>query len=328
MTQITAKFIFELPYYIIMQGKYDSRSQALKTNSEEVVVYAPALCAHPWCDKPSWSPDSKQLIGKCNDEPIWRAKYIIIDIRQNFLTIPIAAGSQEALVTKARKILYKILTLCRWRGKQPHISVADIEKFDYRLRYFDTANNPIKAGPQGVQATGISHLTLPGPPLKSNQWSDICQDLVSGIMPELYEILLLDARSIVSQEPRRAVLDTAIACEVFIKNFCNNANQNNPEVDSTVYSALTQNARVISYSYTSYFHEVLKYLFKHSLKEEKKDLYKELDYLVRTNNSVKHEGKCQYKDKKGNITLVDSTRATDFIRAVEDAIKYTESLGY
>lgn len=324
MAKVTAKFIFELPFYIIVQGDYSSSPQSLKTNSEEIVVYAPALFDLRLSDKPLRGSELEYpyLIGKVNDEPIWKSNCIPIDIRRDFPTIPIADEDQEALVAKAREILSKILTLCRWRGKQLHIAVTDIEQFNYHLRYFDAADNPINAGPQGVQATGASYLTLPGPLLKSNEWNDICQDLVSGTMPELYENLLIDAYSVVSREPRRAILDAATACEVFIENFCETASKNDPEVDPVVYSALTQRARVLSY-----FHEVLRYLFKHSLKEKKTDLYRELDYLVGTNNFVKHEGLCQYKNDKGVVIPVDSTRARDFIQAVEEAIKYTKSLG-
>ena len=60
--------------------------------------------------------------------------------------------------------------------------------------------------------------------------------------------------------------------------------------------------------------------------EDRRALYKELDYLVRANNSVKHAGKCQYKNDKGAVTVVDSTRAKTFIDAVEEAIQYTKSL--
>lgn len=323
MVEVIAKFVFELPFYIEIQGECSSSPQSMKTPSEEIVVYAPALNSPYPFNKPPWSPDPEHFRGEVNGEPVWEAKHIIIDIRRHFPTIPIADEDEKALVTKAREILYKLLTLYRWRGKQLQIDVKGIEQFNYRLRYFDAVDNPIDAGPGDRQALGTIHLTLTMVSARNNEWDVICQDLVSGVIPEPYESLLLDARSVVSQEPRRAVLDTATACEVFIKKFCDDASQSNPEVDPVVYSALTPRGVPL----LSYFHEVLKYLFKHSLQEEKQTLYKELDYLVRTNNSVKHEGKCQYKNDKGKPIEVDSTRARDFINAVEGAIQYTKSLG-
>ena len=326
MVKVTAKFIFDPPFNIIIQGEYGSSPQSLKTNSDEIVVYAPALYEPSLSDKPLWSPKPQNIIGKVDGKPIWKANCIVIDIRRDFLTIPIVDKDQKALVAKARDILYTILTLCRWRAKQLYrVTRADIEEFDYRLRYFDTANDPINAGPGGVQATGARYLMLPGPLIKSNDWNSIRQDLVSGTVPELYDMLLLDALSVVSDEPRRAVLDAAIACEVFIKNFCDTASENNPEIYPYVYSALIQRV-----GFLYYFHEVLKYLFRHSLNEDKPHLYEELGYLSNTNNNVKHKGQCHYtisKKSKAVDIPVDSTRAKKFINAVEEAIQYTKSLG-
>ncbi len=323
MVEVIAKFVFQLPFYIEIQGECSSSPQSMKTLSEEIVVYAPALNSPYPFNKPPWSPDPEHLRGEVEGEPVWEAKYIIIDIRRHFPTIPIADEDEQALVATARDILRKILTLYRWRGKQLQIHVTDIEKLNYHLRYFDAIDNPIDAGPGGRQAMGTIHLTLTMVSARNNEWDVICQDLVSGTMPDLYESLLLAAYSVVSTEPRRAILDTATACEVFIKKFCDDASQSNLKVDPVVYSALTPRGVPL----LSYFHEVLKYLFKHSLQEEKQTLYKELDYLVRTNNSVKHEGKCQYKNDKGLVIKVDSTKARDFVKAVEEAIQYTKSLG-
>lgn len=321
MKQVIAKFVFELPFYIEIRGECSNSPQSIKTNSEEIVVYPPALNSPYPFNKNPWSPDPERLRGKVNGEPIWEAKYIIIDIKRDFPTIPISAKNEKVLVTVARETLYKVLTLYRWLGKQLQITLTNIETIDYRLRYFDTADNPIDAGPGGRQATGEIHLTLTMVSTRNNEWNDICQALVSSTMPELYEGLLLDARSIVSEEPRFAILDAATACEVFIENFCETASKNDPNVDPVVYSSLISNAGILAY-----FHEVLRYLFKHSLKDEKSDLYREIDYLVRTSNFVRHEGLCLYKNDKGNITQVDSTRARDLIKAVEEAIQYTKAL--
>lgn len=322
MTKVTGKFAFELPFGITMKGSCGSRPHCITTGSEEIVVYAPAICAPPWSDEPVWSPEPKNLIGEANGEPVWEAKYIIIDIKRDFSTIPIQDADQKALVAKARKILHKILTLYRWRERQLQIDAKNIEQLNYRLRYYDAANNPVNAGPQGIQKTGAVHLTLHMLPPKVDKWTDICQDLDSGTMPELYESLLLDAYSIVSEEPRRAVLDAVTACEVFIKSFCDETSKSNPEIDPVVYSALTESGGLLYY-----FHQVLKYLFRHSLKEDKTGLYKQLDCLVRTNNSVKHEGLCGYNNDKGRFIEVDSGQAKGFIKAVEEAIQYTKSLG-
>lgn len=325
MVKVTAKFVFELPFHISIQRKRTNRPQLLKTNSEEILVYPPALNSPYFSKKSPWSPDPQHLIGKVNNKPIWKAKYIIIDIIRDFSMIPITAAEEQALLTTARETLYKVLTLYRWRGKQLQISTTNIKQIDHRVRYFDATGNPMFWGPEGAHARGEVHLTATLVAPRNKEWKVICQDLASGTMPEPYESLLLDSRNTVSEEPRRAVLDAATACEVFIENFCETTSKNNPNVDPVVYSYLTPERA----GFLTYFHVVLKYLCGHSLKEDRPDLYEELDCLRKTNNSVKHEGKCQYykRDrKKGKPIKVDSNRTRKFISAVEEAIEYTKSL--
>jgi hypothetical protein len=292
MTEVTAKFIFKLPFSIKIKREHGSNPQYIKTNSEEIVVYPPAKYEYSLFEEPLWSPDPKQFIGKINGEPVWNANCIPIHIRRDFSTIPITDEDQKALVAVARDILYKLLTMYRWRGGQLQVNATNIEKLDYDLRYFDSANKRINAGPGG--ATGTSRISISTMPPKIIEWNDICQDLISGNMPELHESLLLDARSIVSQEPRRAVLDAATACEIYIKRFYKSREKRESTLDS--------------------------------LKKNKPELLKEIERLKDANRFVKHEGLCQYKNDKGKVIPVDSTRARDFINAVEEAIEYTRSL--
>lgn len=320
MIQVTAKFIFKLPFSIQRKREHGSSPQYIKTGSEEIVVYPPAKYECSLFKQPLWSPDPEQAIGKVNGESVCHANCIPIHIRKDFPSFPITDEDQKALVTVARDILHKLLTLYRWRGGQLQVNVTNVENLNYDLRYFDSANNPINAGPGG--ATGTSQLNVALILLKTIEWKDICQNLISGIEPQLYESLLLNARSVVSQEPRRAILDAATACAVFIEHFCDIASKNDPKVDSVVYSALTPRTAGI----LDYFNVVLRYLFGHSLKDEKQDLYEELGYLVNANNYVKHEGLCQYKHKSGRIIQVNSKKALDFTNKVEEAIQYTKSL--
>jgi hypothetical protein len=321
MPQIVAKFIFKLPFSIMRKKEYGSQPQHIKTSSEEIIVYPPAEYGHSLFKEPLWSPDPEKSIGEVNDEPVWEVNCIPIHIRRDFPTIPITSEEQEALVTIARDVLYRLLTLYRWRGEQLQVSVTNIEGLSYDLRYFNSANELMYAGPSGASGQSSLHVKLM--PREIIEWDNICQDLISGVAPELYESLLLDAWSVVSQEPRRAILDAATACEVFIKNFCYGASQSNPELDPVVYTALTPRGTPL----LSYFHEVLKYLFKYSFQEDEQALYKELDCLIRTNNCVKHEGLLQYKDDKGKIIKVDSHRAREFISTVEETIRISRSLG-
>jgi len=316
MTQVTAKFIFKLPFTLKMQEARGIKPKRMKREGEEITIYPPVHTKKDMTERRLW----QLKTPKPRITELDTLNCIVIDIRRDFPTIPPTAREQNELVEKGRDILHNLLTLCRWWGKL-HIGRPNVESFDYGLRLFD-ANGKI------IGSAGMTHLTLPSLPFKSSEWSDICQALASEKLTELYEVLLLDARDVVSKEPRRAVLDAATACEVFIEKFCETASKSSPKVDPIIYSALKQSKKREG-EVLFYFHEMLKYLFGHSLKDDKPDLYEKLNCLCKTNNSVKHEGKCQYKEKgkKGKIKKVNAPEAVEFINAVIEAIKYTQSVG-
>lgn len=159
MPKVTAKIIFKLPFSLNMEEVGNSSPQSLKkTRSEEIIIYPPVYAPH-LAHRKLWQLKTK----KPRKTELNKLNCIVIDIRRYFPTIPITDADQKALVTKAKETLYELLTLLRWRGKQLHISVIDVEHFDFRLRLFDTNGNII-------DATGMMHLTLPSLPLKSSDW--------------------------------------------------------------------------------------------------------------------------------------------------------------
>jgi len=281
MTQLTAKLIFQLPFHLKMQEAYNSSPQSFETESEEIVIYPPLYAPH-LAHKKLFALNTK----KPRKAELDKLNCIVIDIRRDFLTIPITEEDQKNLVAKARQILYDLLTLCKCRGRQLHISVIDVEHFDYMLRLFNTAGNV-------MHSTGMSHLTLPSLPFKGSDWHNMCQDLINGNKPELYEILLLDAHSLAYHDPPHAILNAATARDVYIKRF---------------YKSRDRRKAALK-----------------SIEQNRPELLQELDCLRRSNNSVKHNGKCQYIEG-GKVIEVDSTRAWQLINAVEKAIEYTKSL--
>ena len=310
MPQITAKFIFQLPFSLKMQEVRSIRPKSIKRAGEEIIMYPPVYTKTLTEKRLQQLKTPKPRITQLD-----KLNCIVIDIRRDFQNLQRAEEASEELLVKAKKILYDLLNLCRKRGIL-HIGAVNTEKLDYRLKFFDASGNIMKA-------TGVGHLTLPSLPFPSSVWDDICQDLASSNLPEIYEIFLLDAEDVASSEPRRAVLDTAIACEVFIKNFCESASKSR-NIDQVIYKALKQSKKKEG-ELLFYFHEMLKYLFGHSLKEDNLSLYEKIDCLRLTNNSIKHEGKCQYtKGKK--VTKVKYHEVYDFIAVVKGAIEYTRSL--
>jgi len=315
MAQVTVKLIFELPFILRMQDVTGIKPKRMKRGGEEITIYPPVHTEKDMTEmRLRQLKTPKPRIAELN-----KLNCIVIDIIRDFPTIPPTGREQDELVERGREIIRNLLTLFRWWGKL-HIGRPNVESFNYRLRLFD-ANGKI------IGSAGMTHLTVPSLPFKSSEWGDICRALASEKVPELYEVLLLDARDVVSKEPRRAVLDAATACEVFIENFCETASKNSPKVDQIIYSALKQSKKREG-EVLFYFHEVLRYLFGHSLKDDKPELYEKLGYLCKTNNSVKHEGKCQYEEKGKKVKKVNAPEAGQFINAVIEAIVYTKSLRY
>lgn len=310
VAQITAKFIFQLPLSLKMQEVRSIRPKSVKREGEEIIIYPPVY-AKTLIEKRLWQLKTQ----KPRITQLDKLNCIVIDIRRDFQNLQKAAEASEELLAKAREILYQLLNLCRKRGIL-HIGTVNIEKLDYRLRFFDADGNIIKA-------TGMTHLTLPRLPFKSKDWNDVCQDLASNKLPEIYEIFLLDAESVVSSEPRRAVLDTAIACEVFIKNFCE-VTRKNKNINQVEYEDLKRKRKKQG-EILFYFDKILKFLIGHSLRFERPSLYCKIDCLRLTNNSIKHNGKCEY-EKGGKVTEVKYHEVYDFITAVKEAIEYTRSL--
>lgn len=316
MTEVTAKFIFELPFTLKMQETRGIKPKRMKRGGDEITIYPPVHTKKDMTERRFW----QLKTPKPRITQLDKLNCIVIDIRRDFQNPQKAKSASKELLTTAREILYQLLNLCRKR-EILHIGIINTEKLDHKLRFFD-ANGDL------ITATGQTNLTLQSPPFESSKWADVCQDLASGNQTEIYEIFLLDAKNVVSDEPRRAVLDAATACEAFIKKFCETASKSSPKVDPIKYSALKQSKKREG-EVLFYFHEMLKCLFGQSLKDDEPDLYEKLYCLCNTNNFVKHEGKCQYKEKgkKGKTKKVNAPEAREFIKAVEEAIQYTKSLG-
>ena len=79
-------------------------------------------------------------------------------------------------------------------------------------------------------------------------------------------------------------------------------------------------------TWSEYFHVVLRYLVKRSLKVDNLDVYKEIDHLYLTVNSVRHAGRCEYKGGKGEVIGVGSKEVREMINAARSAIEWASSL--
>lgn len=154
-------------------------------------------------------------------------------------------------------------------------------------------------------------------------WVQIENALKHNREIDLVKQFLLDAEAVVHEDiPKEAVINSAIACELFIKKYVNNkiADLNDP-----IFKLLT--SKDLDVSIFRYFHEILLYVTRHSLKDENPDLYDEIENLFKTRNNIAHKGACEFKTKDGRkIIKVDSAKAIIFIKKVYEFIDWIEAL--
>ncbi|MBA7595402.1 hypothetical protein ES703_02365 [subsurface metagenome] len=318
MPWVTAKFEFTLPFKIRMLGENACRPCTFQLREDRVVVHPPARLderdGKP-CRFADWHPaDSVDGIS------IWLADTVLIDVTSEVKAYALTEEDVDNFISIAREFLAKLLQTCRWRTGQAWIH-ADDWSGSHSVHYFDEAGNQIRDGL--AKRTGVIVVNrTPGlPNLDSTVWDTVCQALASEAVPELWEELLLDAVDALPSHPGKAVIDAGAACEVFIKSFCNKL-ADALGADEDVYKELTAQHR----PFPEYFHVVLRYLVKRSLKVDNLDVYKEIDHLYLTVNSVRHAGRCEYKGGKREVIGVGSKEVREMINAARSAIEWASSL--
>lgn len=118
---------------------------------------------------------------------------------------------------------------------------------------------------------------------------------------ELYEELLSDAQAAILQKnPRRALLELAIACEIAVKQkfFM----KKTPAGDVFEY---LEDSRRLQVTVLELIDGAAKQAFGKSFKETHTSDYKNIEFLFRCRNKIAHRGEIQYKDEKGAIQKVD-----------------------
>jgi hypothetical protein len=120
--------------------------------------------------------------------------------------------------------------------------------------------------------------------------------------PRLYEEILSDAQAAAFDgNIRRAVLELAIACEVFVKHAFLGGGGNT----ALVYEALEDkgkvNARVLDLIEIGGTARLGK-----TFRAVDKDAYTDIDHLFRARNKIAHRGEAAFRDDAGRLHTVDS----------------------
>jgi hypothetical protein len=142
--------------------------------------------------------------------------------------------------------------------------------------------------------------------------TDLLNALENPISPDLIEQLLSDAQSAAFQgNLRRSVLETAIACEIAVKQaFFAKATPS-----GAAYEYLEDKGKV-HVSIPDLIHSVAKQAFGKSFKEDEEPHYNNIDFLFRGRNKVAHRGKLIYRDGSGALHPIDNYKLEEWWKSV------------
>jgi hypothetical protein len=136
----------------------------------------------------------------------------------------------------------------------------------------------------------------------------------------LYEELISDAQTAASEgNYRRAVLELAIATEVFIKN---SFFKSNPV--STATFEYLEDKNKINVSAIDLISDVAKRAFDISFKKDSPDDYKNIDHLFRCRNKIAHQGKLGFRNDNGDWIEVTNETVNDWWKSVSKLIQWLD----
>ena len=145
--------------------------------------------------------------------------------------------------------------------------------------------------------------------------------LQNPLSPHLYEEFLNDARTeIIEENYKRAVIEMAIACEVFVKSIFFSASP----ISGAVFDYLASQ-RKIEVSIHELIDKPAKEAFGESFKDKSLNDYKNIGYLFQARNRVVHAGQCAYKDDKSKKREIDRFVLEDWWQSVDALIDWLKA---
>lgn len=150
---------------------------------------------------------------------------------------------------------------------------------------------------------------------------DFYNALQKSIQPKLYEEFLADARTeIIEENYTRAVLEMAIACELFVKN----AFFSDSPISGALFDYLALQ-RKIEVSIHELINKPAKEVFGYSFKDDYPNDFNNIGYLFQARNRVAHSGQCIYKDNKGKEKEVDEFVLEEWWQSLATLIDWLKS---
>jgi len=205
----------------------------------------------------------------------------------------------------ALQVLNNAIMFFKYELKQPQLKAID--------EHTDEINNPKWIDDRGEEIrTGMYVVTSKGIFGQRNEYGVIKfenkhkRNLQSSIlktkMTKLHHEILSDAQSSAFEgNIRRAVLELAIACEVFIKHTLFGGS----DISALAFEAL-EDKRIVSVRVLDMIDIGGVGVPNGSFKKYDKKAYQDIDYIFRARNKVAHRGNPVFRDEKGNLQKVDA----------------------
>jgi hypothetical protein len=289
MSKVVAKYQLRVPS-ILMAGEEVLRLDPIKvaTHIGEVVIYPPGSQGR----KPESYVEPKQghAIGEIRwdfgkrDSPLWQADTLWVDIKTDMTRVSSWEEIHGKLDKEMREFVSRLLRLVRRKLPEAPMALPAHLPFSVNLEW---GRQP--PGHYPVASTVGYHIKVvpPGAGINKERWRELQQEMSSGVDTELYEDFVADARVALEEDDlNRATLYSAIACEIFVKEYTEKAAKE-ASISPKFWEYLkSRQPRVLDY-YDSILHLVK----GHSLRKENPTIYKLLDQLYEARNKIMHEGK-------------------------------------
>ena len=153
--------------------------------------------------------------------------------------------------------------------------------------------------------------------ITEEQWSEMEEELASEKDTEIWEDFLLDSKTALREDDlNRATLYAAIACETFIKSHIKLMASTHNISDKFIRFIDGQEPDIRA---IRYYGPILHLITGHSLEDEKRELYRSLEHIMKRRNKIMHEGRRLFNKEERTILAND-------IRNAEHAISWVQSL--
>lgn len=221
----------------------------------------------------------------------------------------VAATMLTRLLMFFRFVLGNPLVHARWQALQPGMlnPVWTDERgqiiWDRVTSHFADPRPALDLYPRcGVKAYGTGEMT------------ELMKVLREGVKPTFLEELIGEARDALAVgHLRRAILELAIACEVGVKHRYFQPDSYAESAYSYLEDKNRVNARV-----PEFVDGIALRTFGHSLRVDRPDCYRDIDFLFRCRNKVAHRGVMSFRDDAGiEITAHEGYVARWFASVVE-----------